>query len=122
MRLLCRRGECMFNRRRFLGASAVGAASVLLRGTPRVEAQDENPRQQPGSGRALPASIMALSSMRDEAKPITTEERQARIERAQQLMAQNNLSAIFMAGGTSLNYFTNVRWGNSERLFAVIIP
>ncbi|HZU21244.1 MAG TPA: Xaa-Pro peptidase family protein, partial [Terriglobales bacterium] len=37
-------------------------------------------------------------------------------------MAQNNLSAIFMAGGTSLNYFTNVRWGNSERLFAVIIP
>src|SRR4029079_19543752 len=25
-------------------------------------------------------------------------------------------------GGTSLNYFTGIRWGNSERLFAVVIP
>jgi Xaa-Pro dipeptidase len=60
--------------------------------------------------------------MRNQAKPITTDERRARIERAQQLIAQNKIDAILMAGGTSLNYFTAVRWGNSERLFAVVIP
>jgi Xaa-Pro dipeptidase len=37
-------------------------------------------------------------------------------------MAANKINAILMAGGTSLLYFTGVRWGNSERLFAVVIP
>ena len=112
----------MFNRRSFLGLGAAGAATVVLRGLPKVEAQDENPRQQQGSGRATPPSISALTSMRDQVKPITVNERRARIERAQQLMAQNKIDAVLMAGGTSLNYFTAVRWGNSERLFAVVVP
>jgi Xaa-Pro dipeptidase len=113
----------MFNRRRFLGLGAAGAATVVLRGVPQAAAQDESAAgQAQGNSRALPPSIMALTSMRDQAKPITTEERRARIDRAQQLMAANKINAILMAGGTSLLYFTGVRWGNSERLFAVVIP
>lgn len=112
----------MFNRRSFLGLSSLGAATVMLRGLPRLEAQEENPRQPQGSARASAPSITALASMREQATPITTDERRARIERAQQLMAQNKMDAILMAGGTSLLYFTGVRWGNSERLFAVVIP
>jgi Xaa-Pro dipeptidase len=50
------------------------------------------------------------------------EERLARIERAQQLMRDNKLDAIMMIGGTSLNYFTGIRWWLSERLFAMIVP
>jgi Xaa-Pro dipeptidase len=72
--------------------------------------------------RTLPASIQALKSMRDGAKPITLDERRARIVKAQELMASKHIDAILLAGGTSLLYFTGVRWYNSERLFAVAIP
>lgn len=37
-------------------------------------------------------------------------------------MAKNNVDAIFMIGGTSLVYFTGVKWWNSERLGAAVIP
>ena len=70
----------------------------------------------------LPPSVAALTSMRDRATPITVEERRARIEKAKRLMAEQKLDAIALAGGTSLVYFTGMRWGNSERLFAVVIP
>ncbi len=45
-----------------------------------------------------------------------------RIARAQQLMAEHKLDAIVLVGGTSLLSFTGMRWGNSERLFATVIP
>jgi Xaa-Pro dipeptidase len=70
----------------------------------------------------LPPSIAALTSMRDRAKPITVDERKARIERAKALMTEQKIDAMVLAGGTSLVYFTGIRWGNSERLFAVVIP
>jgi len=70
----------------------------------------------------LPPSIAALSSMRNRAKPITADERRARIERARKIMGEQKIDAIILAGGTSLNYFTGIRWGNSERLTAVILP
>jgi Xaa-Pro dipeptidase len=60
--------------------------------------------------------------MRGGVKPITTAERHARIEKARKLMSGKGIDAITLAGGTSLNYFTGVRWGNSERLFAAVIP
>jgi Xaa-Pro dipeptidase len=53
---------------------------------------------------------------------ITDEERRARIERARKLMTDNGIAAIFLEGGTSMFYYTGVRWGNSERTFAVVIP
>jgi Xaa-Pro aminopeptidase len=70
----------------------------------------------------LPASIAALTSMRDQAKPIAVEERRARIEQARRLMTQHKMDAVILSGGTSLVYFTNIRWGGGERLFACAIP
>jgi Xaa-Pro dipeptidase len=81
---------------------------------------------------ALPAAFSAaamepqkqftnLRSRAAEAKPITLDERKRRIERAQQLMQARKLDAICIAGGTSLNYFGGIRWGNSERLLAMIL-
>jgi len=46
----------------------------------------------------------------------------ARIEKARKLMAEHKIDAILLTGGTSLVYFTGLRWGNSERLLAVLIP
>jgi Xaa-Pro dipeptidase len=60
--------------------------------------------------------------MRDQARPITSDERRARVEQARRLMARNQIDALILSGGTSLAYFTNVRWGGGERLFACVIP
>jgi len=60
--------------------------------------------------------------MRDQAKPITKEERASRLEKARRLMTENGLSAILLTEGTSLNYFTGIRWWGGERLFTMVLP
>lgn len=55
-------------------------------------------------------------------EPITIEEREARIEKARGLMVENGLDAIFLEAGTTLNYFTGVRWSRSERMMAAVLP
>lgn len=60
--------------------------------------------------------------MKDQARPITIEERRARIENARRLMTKNHLDALMLTGGTSMMYFTGMRWGGGERLFALILP
>jgi Xaa-Pro dipeptidase len=37
-------------------------------------------------------------------------------------MKESQIDAVCVMGGTSLEYFTAVRWGNSERLFFMILP
>ena len=54
--------------------------------------------------------------------PISNAERLARIEKARRLMVENGIDAMLLEGGTSMFYYTGVRWGNSERTFAVVIP
>ncbi|MGH7647492.1 MAG: M24 family metallopeptidase [Gemmatimonadaceae bacterium] len=71
---------------------------------------------------ATPPAIAALTSAKSQAQPITVDERRARIERARALMHDNNLNAIMLTGGTSLDYFTGLQWGLSERLLAVVLP
>src|SRR5262249_23331949 len=76
-----------------------------------------------GEGQSkLPEPIAKLKSRRAEAQPITVAEREQRLERARELMAANKLDAIMVMGGTSLVYFTNIRWWMSERTFALILP
>jgi len=60
--------------------------------------------------------------MKDQARPITVDERTARQEKARQLLRANDLDALLLMGGTSLNYFTGVQWWESERLFAMLLP
>jgi Xaa-Pro dipeptidase len=70
----------------------------------------------------LPSAIAALRSRQAEAHPIPLAERESRLERARSLMHENGIDAIALAGGTSLAYFTGIRWGNSERLFTFVLP
>ena len=71
---------------------------------------------------AVPPSIQALTSQKNRARPITVQERADRIERARTLLASEKLDALFLTGGTSLRYFTNISWGQSERLLGLILP
>ena len=70
----------------------------------------------------LPPAIAALPNRRAEAQPIPLAERESRVDRARALMRANRIDAIALAGGTSLDYFTGIRWGNSERLFTMVLP
>ena len=101
----------MTSRREFIGASAIGVAGVALM-----------PGQTSSQGEAVPPAIKALSSMKALAKPIAIEERQKRLEKARELMKANGMQALMLTGGTSMEYFTGIRWGLSERLLAAVIP
>jgi Xaa-Pro dipeptidase len=68
------------------------------------------------------ASLAELKSRRSEARPISAEERLARLDKARRLMAENKIDALVLTGGSSLEYFTGVRWGLSERMFGAVIP
>jgi Xaa-Pro dipeptidase len=54
--------------------------------------------------------------------PIGRDERLARLARARALMQANDIGAIIIESGPSLDYFTGVRWGRSERLTGAVIP
>ncbi|MHB8838922.1 MAG: M24 family metallopeptidase [Gemmatimonadaceae bacterium] len=104
----------MTSRRDFLGATATAAATVALSSRPA------GAKTPPAADD--PPAIAALKSMRDKATPITVAERQGRLERARALMREHKLDAMMLTGGTSMDYFTGMRWGLSERLLTVIIP
>src|SRR5437764_15404018 len=36
--------------------------------------------------------------------------------------AEQKIDAIYIESGTSMYYFTGMRWGQSERMFALVIP
>ncbi len=79
-----------------------------------------------GFGIGLPAwateTAAGLTPMTTAAKPITVAERQARIAKAQRLMKAQGLSAVLIEAGSSLDYFTGIKWWRSERLTAAVIP
>src|SRR6185503_10544596 len=103
-------------RREFLGASSAAIAGTIL--APSASPASSAPFQ----GAPVPPSIQALTSQKSRARPITVEERQGRIERARALLTAEKLDALFLTGGTSLRYFTNISWGQSERLLGLILP
>jgi Xaa-Pro dipeptidase len=98
------------NRRRFLQGSAAFSA-LALTSPPNAQAQ-------------LPSSFSSLHPLGDRVRPITPDEFQGRLLHAQQLMSdlRPKFDAILMGPGTSLYYFTDIRWGVSERLLGLVIP
>ena len=103
----------MFSRRRFLQAGTLTAGASFAAFPPSLSAEE--------ACAPLPPSIARLKSMRDQARPITVEERTARQEKAKQLMRANHLDGLLLMEGTSLRYFTGVDWWGGERLFTVVL-
>lgn len=97
-----------------LSSAAVAAGTVPL--VLAREALAQGAQQPP------PPSIAALKSMRAQARPITADERRQRVEKARKLMVDQKIDALMLCQGTSLVYFTNIRWGGGERLFSAVIP
>ncbi len=97
------------NRRNFIKTTSAAATLPLIATTAFT--------QQESSGGNSKSTIF-----KNRIKPITKEERLQRIENAQKLMHEQNIDALLFEGGVSLKYFTDVNWGRSERLFAMILP
>jgi Xaa-Pro dipeptidase len=95
----------MLSRRTFIGAAAAAPAAAF--------SAVQSPRAVPGT---------ALSSLTADAKPISSEERRARITKVQSLLLERKLSALLVEPGSTLDYFTGIRWHRSERTTLAIIP
>ena len=71
---------------------------------------------------AISQETASLTNMTGDARPITVEERLARVEKAQDLMLKAGIDALLLEAGSALVYFTGVRWWRSERFTGAIIP
>ncbi|MBI2381847.1 MAG: aminopeptidase P family protein [Gammaproteobacteria bacterium] len=67
----------------------------------------------------------ALAGLRDMSAglvPITLPEYRARIAKAQALMRDQGIDALYVHAGTNLRYFTGTIWYPSERMVGALIP
>ncbi|HEU4873485.1 MAG TPA: Xaa-Pro peptidase family protein [Pyrinomonadaceae bacterium] len=106
------------DRRDFLRLSA-GMAGAALLGNSIAYAHSEALEPQQST---QPEPIRRLQRMTQNVVPITLEERKGRIEKAQRLMREQRIEAIYLEPGSSMFYYTGMRWGTSERMFALVIP
>ncbi len=124
MKKLERENTFVQSRRRFLQGTAAASALLL---NPHLTAAGN------AGDDALPAAFSSLKPLGSRVHPISAEEIRARLEHAQKLMAEPSapvvgqsplakFDGLFFAPGTSLYYFTGVRWGLSERLLGLMLP
>jgi len=106
----------MISRRRFLEVGSVTAGMAVASRSLVAAATQDN------ADVSLPPSLAKLKSRKSEAAPITREERQERQQHARQLMSESALDAIVLMEGTSLRYFSGIRWWGGERTFALVLP
>ena len=111
----------MPSRRTFLGTTAAALAATAARPAIAGATALAEPLA-PQQGGTLPPAIAALRPMTEGVKPITVDERRGRIEKATRLMREHRIDALMLTGGTSLDYYTSIRWGLSERMLALILP
>ena len=96
--------------------SFFAAAAALAAGSPLAASATE-------STAALPPALAALPNLAPQARPFTSQERLARIERARELMATSKIDAIILANSSpSARYFANLSLWGSERLWALVLP
>jgi Xaa-Pro dipeptidase len=69
-----------------------------------------------------PSGPSDLRSLTGDAKPISKQERDARIAKVQEFMLQRKVAALLIEPGATLEYFTGIRWHRSERTTAAVIP
>ena len=70
----------------------------------------------------ITGTSVSLQSMTGDVVPISVTEREARIGKAQRLLAEQKMEGLILDCGTSLKYFTGISWWPSERTMVAIIP
>lgn len=76
-----------------------------------------------GVGGSTPdAELAGMISMRGDVPPIGTEERLRRIDKAQRLMREKGIDALWLDVSSSLTYFTGLVMRRSERAHGAVLP
>lgn len=74
------------------------------------------------AGAGAGARFSALAGFCDGVTPADERERSARRERGRAMMREAGISALILEAGTSLFYFTGMRWWPSERPLLYVLP
>ncbi len=98
------------SRRSLIAAGALGALGCASAHAQRPPPSDESEK-----------ILAALTDQRASVTPIGESDRAARRARCGKLLAELKLDALLMESGTTLEWLTGVRWGRSERLFALVV-
>jgi Xaa-Pro dipeptidase len=98
------------SRRKFLNSASALALGATVAPIPSLA--DDTP------------AFASLKPLGNRVHPITAEEFQGRARHAQESMGQLDpkFDAIILGPGTSLYYFTGIRWWLSERLLCLVLP
>ncbi|WP_370408062.1 M24 family metallopeptidase [Tenacibaculum dicentrarchi] len=72
-------------------------------------------------GSTIEAELNAITPTAHLVEPIQKEEFQLRINKACQLMKNQNKQAMYLHAGTNLFYFTGMKWSSSERMVGAIL-
>lgn len=95
------------SRRAFLGLTAAGAVIAVGAQGPAIKGGPAHD---------------GLRSLTGGTQPISAAEHGARLAKVQSLMQQRRTAALLVESGSTLEYFTGVRWRRSERTTAALIP
>ncbi len=79
----------------------------------------DRPLPRPGPHRT---SALNIKSITGNAQPISPAERRARVAKLQSLLSEQKIGALLVESGSTLEYFTGIRWTRSERTTAAVIP
>src|ERR1700709_638151 len=73
-------------------------------------------------GSTFAAERDAMAPMTGGVVPITVDELKQRVQKAQRLMREQGVSALYLDTSTHLRYFTGAAWNLTERLHGAVIP
>ncbi len=112
-----------FSRRELIKTAAAATSGIATGTAFGGRATGQQPPAH-SAAQSLPPAFDALKPLGDRVKPIRPEELQVRVARAQQLMTDSKprFEALYVTPGTTLVYYTGVRWWPSERILAFVVP
>jgi Xaa-Pro dipeptidase len=96
-----------YSRREFIGTTGIGGLALGSSLASESRAKSTPP---------------ALRSLTTHVRPIAVGERLDRLSKVQRLMQAQQIAALLVEAGSSLEYFTGVKWWRSERTTAALIP
>jgi len=73
-------------------------------------------------GSTIEIELNKLSDMTIDVIAINEAEFRTRISKAQRLMREQGICALYLDAGTNLHYFTGLKWYKSERMVGAILP
>ena len=73
-------------------------------------------------GSTAEKELAAMTSMRGDVPPIGVEERLKRIARAQAIMREKGIDALYLDVPSSMVYFTGLNFRRTERMHSAVLP